>query len=481
MGHEVDRARFRHRDFERFARHLRDETDRLHDWIEAGSLSAHEPMAGLELEAWLIDASGRPAPRNDDLLAELGSPEVVAELARFNFELNVPPQPVRGDGLRRLGEDLEALWARCSQVAHSLGLRAVAIGIVPTVTDADLALDRLSDRQRYRAMNEQILRQRGGRPIVLDIDGPDEARVRTRHADVMLEAAATSFQVHLQTPAAQALRTYNAGLVASAPLLSACGNSPLLFGKPLWHETRIPLFEQALGVATRPDGVHEAVSRVGFGSGYAGWSMAECFRENAERFEPLLPAELAEPVDRLPHLRLHNGTIWRWNRPIVGFDPDGTPHLRLEHRPLPAGPTIVDMMANLGFAIGLVHSLSCDATPPESRLPFGVAQGNFQAAARRGLDAMLQGELGDGRGGAAPARERLPALVERSRQGLAALGVDAVWANEALQVVASRIDRGRTGAVWQLEHWRRLDGDLARLTLDYAQRQAEGAPVHTWA
>jgi gamma-glutamyl:cysteine ligase YbdK (ATP-grasp superfamily) len=480
MGQEIGQAHFRHRDFERFRHRLDDETQRLHDWIEAGSLSARAPVAGLELEAWLVDADGRPAPHNEALLEALGCPDVVTELGRFNFELNVPPQPVAGDGLARLGDSLAGLWQRCGEAAASLGLRAVAIGILPTVTDADLSLEQLSDRARYRAMNEQVQRQRHGRPVHLDIAGPGGERVHSEHRDVMLEAAATSFQVHLQVPAAQILRVYNASLVASAPLLAACGNSPLLFGRALWQETRVPVFEQALGVATLADGQHEAVPRVGFGSGYAGFSLAECFRENAERFVPLLPIELEEPADRLPHLRLHNGTIWRWNRPIVGFDDDGTPHLRLEHRPLPAGPTLVDMMANLALAIGLIHDLATDDAPPEAGLSFELARANFEAAARSGLQAELVGAVGDGTDRPAGARERLPALVQRARRGLRALQVDDAWADRALGVIGARIEHGQTGAAWQLRRWRELGGDLPRLTLDYAARQAQGRPVHEW-
>ena len=208
----------------------------------------------------------------------------------------------------------------------------------------------------------------------------------------MLEAAATSFQVHLQLPAPQAVRGHNAAMIASAPALAMAGNSPLLFGHALWQETRIPLFEQSLGIGAREDGQHGALPRVGFGSGYAGYSLVECFHENLERFEPLLPMALDEPIDRLAHLRLHNGTIWRWHRPVVGFDAeDGRIHLRTEHRPLPAGPSLPDMMANLAFGIGLVAAWSAEDEPPESRLPFEVAHANFQAAARHGLHSRLTG------------------------------------------------------------------------------------------
>ncbi len=476
MGQDVERSRFDHRDFERFARHLRAETDHLHALEEHGALSAHAPVVGLELEAWLIDAAGRPAPRNEAFLAAIDCPDVVTELGRFNVELNVPPRPAAGDGLARLGEDLRSLWDRCQATAANLGLRMVAVGILPSLADSDLSLANLSDRARYRALNEQVRRQRQGRPVRLAIDGPGGESLRSEHHDVMLEAAATSFQVHLQLPAARIVRAYNAALLASAPLVAVTGNSPMLFGRRLWRETRIPLFEQALGVGTRVDGHHASLSRVGFGSGYAGWSLLEPFRENLDRFEPLLPLAQQEPASRMPHLRLHNGTIWRWNRPLVGFDADGRVHLRLEHRPLAAGASLADTIADLAFAVGLIAGLSALPDPPEAAMPFEAAREAFYLAARDGLEAVL------------PWPDRSPATADRLVQsllplaadGLAALGVDGVDAAGWLATVEQRAASGRTGAAWQLRAFDALQGDVAALTLAYAARQAEGLPVHRW-
>lgn len=477
MGQSVDRVEFGHQAVARFTERLRAETQLLHDWVERNALSSREPVTGLELEAWLIDAQGHPAPRNEEFLARLGCPDVVTELGRFNIELNVPPAPVAGDGLLRLSSSLQSTWSQVQACAAEMGLQAVAIGILPTLRDADLQLANLSDRARYRALNQQALRQRHGRAVSLDIEGPDGRHLRSTHRDVMLEAAATSFQVHLQVPADRMVRVFNAAQVCAAPLLALCGNSPLLFGQPLWQESRIPVFEQALGLGTWVDGAHASLSRVSLGSGYAGYSLVECFRENCERFEPLLPMLSDEPAERLPHLRLHNGTIWRWNRPIVGFDPDGQPHLRLEHRPLPAGPSLVDMMANLSLALGLFAGLAEAAVPPESQLPFEAASQNFQLAARHGLEARLQG-LGQTE---ITAREWLQDLLPVARAGLDRLGVSPEVADAGLSVAGDRLRTRRTGAHWQIARLALRRGDLAALTLDYAQRQSTGEPVHTWS
>lgn len=476
MGQEITEQRFRQRDFERFGQRLDAETRVLHGWVESDRFSHAPPMAGLELEAWLVRPDGTPAPENETFLSVASHPDVVHELARFNIELNVPPRPLAGEGLVHLQADLEATWRHCRDVAGSLGLDVVSIGTLPTVTDADLCPANMSDSGRYRALNEQVLRQRHGRAIRLDIEGVE--RLASEHRDVMLEAGTTSFQAHLQVAPDSATRYHNASLIASAATVALGANAPFLFGRELWEETRIPLFEQALGVATRIDGAHDALPRVGFGSGYVGWSLVECFRENAERFEPLLPVLHDEPVPRLAHLRLHNGTIWRWHRPVVGFDAeDGAVHIRTEHRPLGAGPSIADMMADLAFTIGLSAAFAHDPAPPEARLPFVQAEANFRAAARDGLDARLV-DL-DGRGRTAP--QWLRELLPLARHGLVdRLEVDPALADRWIGLLRERLARGRTGARWQLERWQALRGDLAALTLDYAQRQSSGQPVHRW-
>ena len=476
MGQFVQQTRFEQRDYSRFKRQLDAETEWLHDLVERNALSRHMPMAGLELEAWLIDGNGRVAPRNEEFIARVGSGDVVTEIGRFNIEMNVPPRLVRDDGLARLGADLQAHWDLCCKVAADMGLQVVSIGILPTLADADLKLQNLSAQARYKALNQQVHRLRHGRSNGVDIDGPHGAHLHCEHDDVMLEAAATSFQVHLQLPTGHTVRGYNAAIIASAPTVALAGNSPLLFGNRLWHETRITLFEQALNLGTREDGTHAPLGRASFGSGYAGYSLLECFRENAERFEPLLPVRLSEDREGLPHLRLHNGTIWRWNRPIVGFDEDGRLHLRTEHRPMGAGPSVADMMAHLGFAIGLMAALGSDADPPEQRLPFDVARRNFYAAARDGLEAQLQWI--DGR--VLPAEELLLELLPRAHAGLLGLGVDTPLADGWMALLEARLAKRLSGARWQLARLDALGGDLAAMTLDYVRHQASGEPLHLW-
>lgn len=475
MGQEINAHHFRHEDFERFRTRLKQETDLLHDWVESGRFDRSAPMAGLELEAWLIHPDGTPAARNEDYLQAVDRADVLSELARFNVEINAAPQRVTDAGLACLHAELQNTWSHCRTVAHTLGLDLVSIGILPTLEDRDLCPANMSNADRYRALNEQVLRQRRGQPIQLDIAGVQT--LQSSHRDVMLEGGTTSFQGHLQVTPETAARCFNASLIASAATVALSANSPFLFGRRLWEETRIPLFEQAVPVGTQDAGIRESLPRVSFGKGYASWSLVEVFRENTDRFPIMLPIAVDQDTARLPHLRLQNGTIWRWNRPLIGFNDEGTPHLRIEHRVMAAGPTITDMMASLVFYYGLVAALAADPMPPESRLPFAAAKGNFYAAAREGLSARVMSVDG----GEKSLREQiLSDLLPAAHAGLALLGASGPYTSRALAIVEARARSSRTGSHWQSAFAERCGWDRTRLTREYAARQRTESPVHEW-
>jgi len=295
---------------------------------------------------------------------------------------------------------------------------------------------------------------------------------------VMLEAATTSFQTHWQVTARDAAAFFNAALAVSAPMVAVAANSLLLFGHRLWQETRIPLFEQGVALAGGARANNPAYRRVTFGSGYLRDSLLELFIENQTYYPPLLPVDLsAEPVDRCPHLRLHNGTIWRWNRPLLGFAADGTPHLRIEHRVMPAGPSIPDTIANAAFYYGLVHGLARTRLSSGAILDFAQCRANFYAAARDGLRAEVVGLNG---------RRQLlrqwvlEELLPLARRELLALAMDAADVTDYLEVIAARVASGRTGADWQRRFLSRHGPDWAALTLAYLERQQGGTPVHEW-
>lgn len=475
MGQEINASHFHKDDFVRYQRHLNEESSLLQRLFDEQGLSSRHGTGGFELEAWLVDAAGSPAPINEQYLAMLGDAALFSpELSQFNIELNSTPLQVEGDALSRMQSELQGNWDYCRSVAQRLDADLVMVGILPTVRDEMLTLAHMSDMERYRALNEQVLRLRQGRPLHLDIHGLEH--LRTEHSDVMLEAATTSFQIHLQVDQQRAVRYYNAMQILSAPMVALSANSPLLFGKRLWQETRIPLFEQAVAVGGIAGAAFGPMKRVSFGTGYARHSLMETFVENRDHFPLLLPVDLGEETAQLNHLRLHNGTIWRWNRPLIGFDADGTPHLRIEHRVIPSGPTVLDTIANSAFFFGLVHSLAEQEEPPERQLDFSAARDNFYQAARLGLTATV--DWIDGRHGRM--LELLQTLLPRARDGLQRQGCSSADIELYLGVIEARLQNGQTGAAWQLGWLDRHGDELAALVAAYREQQDSGEPVHRW-
>ena len=475
MGQEIEEVQFTPDDFVEYARRLRAETVLLSRWFSDEIFSPRDRMGGFELEAWLIDSLGHPAPVNEMFLKHLGNPMVVPELARFNVELNDHPQHLWGSALSRFEASLGATWQQCRQAADELQLRLLMIGILPTLEEAELTQANMSDLKRYRALNEQILRLREGRPLELDISGREHLRVANN--SVMLEAATTSFQLHLKVHPRDARRACNAAMIVSAPLVAVSANSPYLFGHDLWCETRIPLFEQSVAVGGFAGASHGPLRRVTFGSGYVRDTILECFIENEEHYPLLLPMQFHDGLEQMSHVRLHNGTIWRWNRPLIGFDYDGIPHLRIEHRVIPGGPTIADMIANAALFYGLMQALMTAEVPPEQQLPFATARDNFYTAAQHGMDAhvtWLQGER------SSVQHLLLDHLVPLARQGLEQLEIDRDDINRYLGIIEARARTGQTGTRWQRAYVERHDGDLAAMTHAYYEQQEKGAPVHEW-
>jgi gamma-glutamyl:cysteine ligase YbdK (ATP-grasp superfamily) len=472
MGQEIVTQHFNKQDFERYAARLDSEMALLRQWFAQGRFAHGVATGGYEVEAWLVDAAGRPVAINEAFLQRMNSPLVVPELASFNIEFNTTPQQMRGDALRRMHTELENIWSKARDTAQALGADVLTIGILPTVRETDLVLANMSHLTRYRALNEQILRQRKGCPIRLDIAGRQS--IELSHFDVMLEAAATSFQIHLKVDPEDAVRYFNASILLSAPMVAATANSPFLFGRDLWDETRIPLFEQAVSVRAPQSGWPD---RVTFGHGYVQASMFECYEENLLRYPVLLPEQLDSATDELAHVRLHNGTIWRWNRPLIGFEADGTPHLRIEHRVIPSGPSNIDMIANAAFYFGLAYQLATREAAPEDELGFDQARANFYAAAKNGLQSQLVW-LG---GVAVPVQQLLlEELIPLARRGLAAQGFDGDDIERYMGIIEARVRSWCNGAAWQRGWVERHGPDMASLTRAYSERQHAGAPVHEW-
>ncbi len=477
MGTEIDHADFSREDYAEFYRRLREETALLSDWIAERVFDNDTTHCGFELEACLVDAHCAPCPRNAEFLSAIDSPLLVPELARFNFEINSTPHPQGGNMLRELELELTDTWQQCEVAARPLSAMPLMAGILPTLRNTELNLSNVSNQQRYLALNREVLRLRGGRPLQIAIAG-ESCKLEMAHNDVMAEAATTSLQVHLQAPQDQATRVFNAAQIIAAPLLAATANSPYLFETALWQETRIPLFEQAVAVPPWHDLAGNAVQRVTFGSHHVADSLLELFEENRDCIPVLLPVLWDAPAQELRHLRLHNGTVWRWNRPLIGLPPLQPPHLRVEVRGVPAGPSIPDVIANVALVCGLVHALSDQLSESGTLLPFEDARGNFYAAARHGLAATLNWF-----GKRVTAQTLLlETLLPAARAALLKRDFAAPDISMYLdEIMQERVRSGQTGAAWQLRYVGAHGADFQAMTQAMLERQRQRIPVHEWS
>lgn len=476
VGPTVDAAALR-----RFTSRLLADLDRLERMLEEGAIEKGPAHIGAELELFLVDDHLQPSPNGPAILSSISDPRITPELGAFNLELNTEPIPLGGDCLSALEGRLLELLDVARSAAEKAGSRVVLAGILPTLEPRHASLEYMSPSDRYARLNEAMTALRGG-PYRVFIKGVDELNLE--HESVMLEACNTSFQVHLQVDPDRFARVYNLGLLALAPLLAASTNSPVLFGRRLWRETRIALFQQS--VDTRRPGPEHRVSipRVDFGTGWVEDSVLEIYREDVTRFRAVLTADL-EPdregeAPRLPALQLFNSTVYRWLRPCYGVA-NGRAHLRIENRVLPAGPTPRDQVANAAFWYGLLYGLEEVVEDPRARIEFDDVRGNFFSAARFGLEAPLTWL--DGR--QEHARDLiLGGLIEVAARGLERAGIAEAEASRYLTVIAERTETRRTGSEWILRALARLRGydatPWARLTDGIIERQRGNRPVHLW-
>ena len=476
MGRDVSKTRFTEEDFFLFKEKLLEEYRILAGWFQTGRLNAREDLCGFELEAWLVDKDFLPAANNEAFLSRIAHPLVVPELSQFNFEINSTPQHLEGSIFSNLERELQEVWTLCADNAAAVGSNILAIGILPTIRDHMLTLDNMTRISRYFALNDQVFRLREGKAIELNIQGRDILNVT--HQDVMLEAVTTSLQIHLQVCAEDAVRFYNTSQILSAPMVAVAANSPYLFGKDLWDETRITVFEQAVYMDCYRDNQDEPLRRVTFGSGYARETILEPFLENLELYPVLLPQVFDEDPNLLSHLRLHNGTIWRWTRPLIGMDHNGTPHIRIEHRAPAAGPSLKDVIANIAFFVGMMTAFTRQEIPLEDQISFDRVEENFYQAARHGLGAQIRWTNNQKCDLQTLLMEQ---LIPAAREGLRQCGIlDRDISSYIDDIIQNRVRTGQNGASWQRAFIARHGPDFQSMTEAYFKNQTQGIPVHEW-
>jgi len=488
MGEEVAQQEFSREDRTRYREKVRRCLDVFARMLRESRFDADDPMTGLEIELNLVDDDGNPALKNIAALEAIGDPSFVTELGQFNLEINVAPKKLSEHGFTAFEEGIRACLNAAEKKASGAGAHLVMIGILPTLAEGHFSPSSLSPNPRYQLLSDQILAARG-EDLSIDIAGHD--RLRATSDSIVPEAACTSTQFHVQVSPDDFPAYWNASQAIAGVQLALGANSPFLLGKELWHETRIALFEQATDTRSEELKAQGVRPRVWFGERWIN-SIFDLFEENVRYFPALLPIiEDEDPLEVLERgetpvlgeLRLHNGTVYRWNRPVYDVV-NGTPHLRVENRVLPAGPTVADIMANAAFYFGLVRTLAEHERPLWSQMSFSAAEENFHVAARQGIEANLYWPgLGQ-----VPATELvLRRLLPMARSGLDAWGVAEEERDRLLGIIEQRCLVGRNGASWFIDtfHERCQDcGDrmeALRVTLnEYRAHMHSNEPVHTW-
>lgn len=443
---------------------------------------------GAEQEMFLVDPSWGATRGVLQMLDRLQDEHYTTELAQFQLEANCDPQYLAGDGLSRMHTQLDALVDKARQAARELGMEVVLMGILPTLRKSDLGLDSMVPSARYQTLNKIVTQLRGGK-FSVSIKGLDELIID--HDSVMLEACNSSFQVHFQVGPEEFARMYNIAQVLTGPLMAISANSPIAFGRRLWAETRIGMFRQAVDTRDPARQPRAMEARVSFGTRWVKSSVAEIYKEDIARFRVLIGGELDEDpiavldaggIPKLKALRLHNGTIYRWNRPCFGVT-DGRAHLRIENRIMPSGPSVIDQIANGAFWFGLMTEFAATQEDVTRRIDFDQAGANFYTAAREGLGSHF--EWLDGKEVIAQ-RLVLDELLPMAEAGLHRAGVGLEEIRRYLGVVEERVRTAHTGASWQFRSWNSLrdrgtSGERASaLVAATVNRQLTGRPVAQW-
>ncbi|MEP6390505.1 MAG: glutamate--cysteine ligase [Halioglobus sp.] len=491
MGLEIDRTAFDAEDFALFRERLSDNLAVLAGMLDSPGFGQTAGSLGAELEMYVVDASGQPLYKNEEILAAAGDPQLTLEINRYNLEYNLSPYALSEQPFAATEREILQKLSELRAVSGEVGGRVVPIGILPTLQISDFGPHCVTDRRRYHALVQQLIARRGS-AFKVDINGADPLQLEME--DITLEGANTSFQVHYRVNPAEYADTFNA-IQLMTPLAMAIGaNSPTLFGHSLWQETRVPLFKQSIDTRHVDRYSWNEPARVNFGHGWVRGGALELFQEVVRLYPPLLPVcgddsastqQSQGITPDLAELRLHQSTVWLWNRPI--FDHADGGQVRIEMRGLPAGPTAVDMVANAAFLIGLAEGVKPYINELLPALPFSTAEYNFYRAAQYGLSAKL---IWPDRQQSGCAERSAGQVIEESlpiaQAGLDAIGIDTAESQRYLNVIQARLETGTNGATWQLQSLARHNAgndtrQASRLMLEeYMVNSEANVPVAQW-
>ncbi|HRJ28591.1 MAG TPA: CBS domain-containing protein [Cyclobacteriaceae bacterium] len=470
-----------------FLKHLLHDVQALDIMIEHGLLETGASRIGAEQEFFIVDKHHKPSRNGPEILAQLNDPHFTTELARYNLEINLDPTLLGGKCFSETELELRTLLRKADAIANTFDDTIILTGILPSIDLRAVEIDYLTPNPRYHALGEIVKRLRG-QDFELNINGVDELLLA--HTNILFEACNTSFQAHLQVEAEEFVAAYNWAQAISGPVLAIATNSPMLFGRELWAETRITLFQQSVDMRKRQHHLRERQQRVSFGNRWIK-SITEVYKDDISRYPLIFMADIKKDSwdelnqGRLPDLkalRIHNGTIWKWNRPCYGIL-NSKAHLRIENRYLPSGPTVLDEIANMAFWVGLMKGMPDNYKHLWNLMDFEDAKENFYKAARFGIQTGMIWDKSF-----FPVQKLiLEILLPLARKGLRTSGVDSEDIDKYLAIIEERTHSGKTGSRWMVNGFRTLKKEMGRdeamvaLTATMHNRRLTGNPVHTWA
>ena len=490
MGLQIEKEEFTSAEYTRFNERLAEQLKLLKCLSDKPDFGGDIYSFGAELELYIIDDNLNVLPINKQLLAEIGDPRITLELNKFNLEMNLSPVAASGQPFSSIEQEMLELLGSANEVAEQQNAKLLPVGILPTLRESDLDITSLTSLPRYRALMNSLQEIRG-KPFQININGPEPLVFKQN--DISMEGANTSFQFHIRVPLSEFSRFWNAMQLVTPLVLALAANSPMLFGHRLWHETRIALFKQSVDVRDFEELQYRKPARVNYGYGWMREGPWEAFAENVSLFEPLLPIcgiqddEGAFHEGKLPQLeelRLHQGTIWSWNRAI--YDPACGGHFRIESRALPAGPSLVDMVANAALLTGLAMALKDEIDDLIVGLPFYLAESNFYRAAQKGLNAeILWPDENSNRPKVKPIIEIIESLLTAAEKGLRTLNVDELEIKRMMQNIQTRLVKRSSGALWQLETFENYKQDdehsaLEKMVKDYCRNSFANQSISEW-
>lgn len=476
MGTKIHQSSFQDNDFYLFHDLVTKETNTLKKWVKENKLSnGLRKEVGVELEGWLLDEKFQPIHSNLKFIKAIKDQHLVPEVAKSTLEINSDHYWLENRIFSLLYENLQKYIQACYQKADKENKKFIYIGALPAALPENFSCHELTNEHRYYAIDSRMSELRHGDSIHFAIISNNGNEKLILHSpSIAIGGVISALHIHLQVGLKESARYYNTAQIIAAPMLAIAANSLCLLGQPLWSETRVPFFEQLFHIDKVPGKSH--TTRAFFGHHYLKESLLELFIENKQCHGAILPYIDLSHED-LFHLQLHNGTIYRWNRPVLGFNQDGQPHFRIEHRFLSAGPTILDMCANVALFIGIVHFFSQQEIPLEAQLEFKKAKYNFYQAAKYGLNCQLHwvnNKIIDA------SELLLNILLPFAHEGLHQLEIHPEDIKLYLTIIEERIRTLRTASDWQRLFLNKHNSDVKWLTKTYIELQRLGLPVHEW-